>query len=126
MDREQKMEDKQFVYVTGHNATGKTSLGKNALKDPQFVEQGWSCIDGDEFVGVDSELQDLLVTISQCGIMEKMRGDVNLIDLTEEARYEEVKKHDAEVREAWEPMFRKIFEKLKQHMVEKNMHKVIF
>jgi len=120
------MEDKQIVYLTGHNATGKTSLGKNALKEKGFLEQGWHCIDGDEFVDADPELKELLITTSQTGIMELMRGDVNLNDLTEEARYEEVKKHNAEVRATWEPYFRKVFERLKQHMASNNMNKVIF
>lgn len=120
------MEDKQFVYVTGHNATGKTSLGKNALKEKGFLEQGWHCIDGDEFVGADPELQELLITTSQTGTMELMRGNLNLNGLTEEARYEQVKKHDAEVRATWEPFFRKLFERLKQHMSESKMNKVIF
>eukprot|EP00747_Dinoflagellata_sp_TGD_P201183 gnl/TRDRNA2_/TRDRNA2_74660_c0_seq1.p1 gnl/TRDRNA2_/TRDRNA2_74660_c0~~gnl/TRDRNA2_/TRDRNA2_74660_c0_seq1.p1 ORF type:complete len:200 (+),score=26.94 gnl/TRDRNA2_/TRDRNA2_74660_c0_seq1:44-601(+) len=58
--------------------------------------------------------------------MELMRGNLNLNGLTEEARYEEVKKHDAEVRAKWEPYFRMVFERLKQHMLEKDMSKVIF
>ena len=120
------MGDRQLVYVTGHNATGKTSLGKSAMKENGLLEQGWHCIDGDEFVREFPDLEEMHVSTSQTGIMELMRGTLTVEDRTEEERYAAVKEHDAEVRAVWEPFYRAVFERLKQHMSDKNMSKVIF
>lgn len=120
------MADKQFIYVTGHNATGKTTLGLNIVKDEAVAGQGWFCIDGDDFVREHPDLNDEHINISQTNIMTLMRGGLNLDGLTEADRYEKVKEHDDEVLATWKPFFRKVFERLLEVMAEKDMKKVIF
>jgi len=96
--------EQQIVYVTGFNAAGKTTIGQNiASKHP-----GWHCIDGDEFVHNDPTLSESMIGASQRAtpLMRGTFGNEHLID--------EVKQHDAEVRAAFEPFFRALFEKVSQ------------
>eukprot|EP00928_Gymnodinium_smaydae_P070550 TRINITY_DN54361_c0_g1_i1.p1 TRINITY_DN54361_c0_g1~~TRINITY_DN54361_c0_g1_i1.p1 ORF type:complete len:195 (+),score=25.79 TRINITY_DN54361_c0_g1_i1:208-792(+) len=69
----------------------------------------------------------MMISASQAdNIIERMRGTFTLEDRTEEERYEEVKGLNAEVKQIWEPFFRKLFERLQQHMSDNNLNKVVF
>ena len=43
----------QIIYVTGHNATGKTTLCEQLAEK----HEGWHLIDGDEFIKGHPELE---------------------------------------------------------------------
>ena len=85
------------MWLTGYPATGKTTIG-NYICDTHK----WYMCDGDEFVGNDSELEEL--------IRGTMATGFNLMRGTEE----EAKEHDAEVRTMMEPFWRAFFEKMTQ------------
>ena len=98
----------EVLYLTGDNSSGKTTMGQHIAD----THREWHCIDGDEFVNGDPQLLELLIAASK-QVVHLMRGSfedhLDGKDLVEEA-----KKHDAEVKAAWEPVFRAICEKLKQ------------
>mmetsp|Transcript_66086 Transcript_66086/g.132642 ORF Transcript_66086/g.132642 Transcript_66086/m.132642 type:complete len:240 (+) Transcript_66086:42-761(+) len=99
--------DQQIVYLTGDNAAGKSTVGQYIADK----HNGWHCVDGDEFVDNDPQLVEMLVAASK-PVIDLMRGAFG--DYLNGNWIEEVKKHDAEVRTAFEPFFRTLFEKLKQ------------
>mmetsp|Transcript_109871 Transcript_109871/g.190132 ORF Transcript_109871/g.190132 Transcript_109871/m.190132 type:complete len:273 (+) Transcript_109871:68-886(+) len=106
-DAENKGEQ-QVVYLTGYNATGKTTMGQYIAD----THNEWHCVDGDEFVDNDPELKKKLVEgVGQ--VIHLMRGTFEDY-LSGGILIEEVKKHDADVRAATEPFLRAVFEKLKQ------------
>mmetsp|Transcript_39070 Transcript_39070/g.107655 ORF Transcript_39070/g.107655 Transcript_39070/m.107655 type:complete len:230 (+) Transcript_39070:80-769(+) len=93
----------QLVYLTGFNASGKTTMAQSVAS----AHKAWHCVDGDEFVENDPQLLEAIKGASAViNLMRGTFGNGNII--------EEVKKHDAEVRTAWEPFFRALFEKVKQ------------
>jgi len=95
--------EQQIVYLTGFNASGKTTLGQYIAR----THKEWHCVDGDEFVSNDPELLEAVQHASRViSLMRGTFGNEHLID--------EVQQHNAEVRTAWEPFFRAVFQKLKQ------------
>jgi dephospho-CoA kinase len=105
MDPSARREEMELVYVTGYNASGKTTLGECLAQ----AHEGWECIDGDEWVE-DPENHELLSLLHNGGgVTTLMRGTFQSDNLVEE-----IKGHDAEVKAYWEPFFRLLFEKLKQ------------
>ena len=110
----------QVVYVTGHNATGKTTLCQRIAE--KYADQGWHSIDGDEFRKANPELEQSMMDAAQkFKVMVMMRGTLGNDDLVEE-----VTQHAAEIRVAWEPHFTGVFHRLKEEMVATNRHKVVF
>lgn len=99
--------EQQVVYLTGDNATGKTSLGQYMAA----THKEWHCVDGDEFVTNDPQLMELLIGASQAAT-HFMRGAFE--DFLLGNSIEGIRTHDTEVRAAFEPFFRALFEKLKQ------------
>ena len=114
--REAEAPNLQIIYVTGHNATGKTTLSQQIAE--KHADQGWHFIDGDDFC--DGELEQSLIDASQ-KVGDKMRGTLGNENLVEEVR-----QHAAEVQAAWEPHFTGVFHKLKEDMVATGKHKVVF
>ena len=110
--------DLQIIYVTGHNATGKTTLCQQLAE--KYADQGWHFIDGDEFRKASPELAQSMEDAS-CKVNGMMRGTLGNKNLVEEVR-----QHGAEIRAAWEPHFTDVFQKLKEEMVATNRHKMVF
>eukprot|EP00933_Yihiella_yeosuensis_P065393 TRINITY_DN69166_c0_g1_i1.p1 TRINITY_DN69166_c0_g1~~TRINITY_DN69166_c0_g1_i1.p1 ORF type:complete len:277 (-),score=18.41 TRINITY_DN69166_c0_g1_i1:200-1000(-) len=128
---EDPLREVKLVYLTGYNAVGKTSLGRS------FCEKhaDWHCIDGDDFADNDPEFKELFA--KGAGAMNSMRGSFveenhefiagsGEFDFHSETLLAEVTKHDAEVRAAWEPFFRRLFEKLQDLIKEQGFKQVLF
>jgi len=96
----------EILYLTGENSSGKTTMGQHIAD----THSDWHCIDGDEFVTGD--LEQLLIAASQ-QVVPLMRGSFE-DHLDGKDQIEDIRKHDAEVNAAWEPLFRAVCEKLKQ------------
>ena len=108
----------QIIYVTGHNATGKTTLSQQIAE--KHADQGWHFIDGDDFRKANPELDQSMIDASR-KVIDKMRGT-----LGNEKLVEEVRRHEAEVQAAWQPHFTGMFHKLKEEMVATGKHKLVF
>ena len=108
----------QVIYVTGHNATGKTTLSQTLAE--KYADDGWHFIDGDEFRKADPELGQSMVDASM-KVTDVMRGTLGNENLVEEVR-----QHADEIRAAWEPHFIGVFHKLKEEMVATGKHKIVF
>ena len=105
----------QIIYVTGHNATGKTTLCEQLAEK----HEGWHFIDGDEFRKGHPELEQSIT--DACKVIDLMRGT-----LGNESLVDEVTQNAAEIRAAWVPHFTGVFEKLRAEMLATGKHKVVF
>lgn len=60
--------EQQIVYVTGFNASGKTTMGQTIARK----HQGWCCVDGDELVNNDPVLSESFK--GACRVISLMQG----------------------------------------------------